>query len=610
VAASSFGPGASRPIIRGLGGDRVRVLENGIGSLDASFTSPDHAVSVEPYLVDRIEVIRGPATLLYGSAAIGGVVNVLDNRIPSTLPQRPLGGEIELRAGTAADERAGHAVLEGGAGSFAWRGSFSRRQTGDYEIPGFAEAGHHDDDGHEHDDEPFGVLPNSFVNTRTGTFGTSWFWQGGFAGIAATEYRSRYGIPGGHGEEGDEDYDEYDDHGDEHGHEDIFIDLRQRRIDFRAEVTQPFGIFEGAKFRAGTSRYRHFEVADDDEIETTVRNRGFEARGELLHQPIGPMQGAFGAQWLRQNLTAEGDEAFLPPSRTTGYALFAVEEIPGEVLTWQFGARAERQTIRLRDETGRGRSDNGASASAGFVWSLSEPWAIALSVARTERLPNVQELYSDGPHIATRAYEIGNETLGKERSTGLDLALRRRAGAVTGEISLFTNRFGNFIFEEATGEIDDGLPVYQYVSRRARFYGGEIETVFHLHEDRDHSFDLRLVYDWVRATDRTTDQALPRIPPARFGIGFAGRSGSLRGGLDARRSLKVERVAENETETPGYTMVNAYFSYTFGGPDGNYELFLRGSNLFNEEARPHTSFLKEVAPLPGRDLAVGARWKF
>jgi len=651
VSSSSFGPGASRPVIRGLGGDRIRVLENSLGTTDASIISPDHAVSLDPLLIERVEVVRGPAALLYGGNAVGGVVNVITHRIHTSLPDAPVQGRAELRGGTADKEESAGLVLEGAAGNVAWHADYYRRRTSDVKIPGFAESARRramEEEDHHHDDEEepvFGRIPNTAVRNEGGAFGLSFIGQRGYFGVDLSQHDSRYGIPAGahsHHHHDDEHDDHDDDHHDEHGDEDeesVTIDLRQRRFDLQGEITEPFGVFRGARFKLGTARYRHTEL-EGDEIGTVFRNRGYDGRVELLHQPVGVFTGALGWQGGRSDFEADGDEAFVPASRTTTNALFLFEEAELAPFTWQLGARVEAQDLALRDGSGAQRDDTTVSASTGLVWKLNDTWTLATYLARTERAPNVQELYADGPHAATAAYEIGDPDLRRERSLALDISLRKRAGFVTGAVTVFTNRFNGFIFEAPTGETavphddhwhfhgghdhdghddhDDhdhhdeegGLPVYRFIQRDAGFHGAELEAVFHLHGDGKKQLDLIVGADLVRGRNQDDREHLPRITPSRLKTGLAWSHGPFALGGEVQWVSSQQRTAPNELPTDSYELVSAYATYRHVAGRTVWDFFLRGTNLSDAEARVHTSLLKDVAPLAGRSVQAGVRLSF
>jgi iron complex outermembrane receptor protein len=529
-------------------------------------------------------------------------------------------------------------------------------------IPGFAESArrrameeedhHHDDDDHDHDDdhddkdEPvFGRIPNTALRHEGGAFGLSFIGQRGYFGVALSRHDSRYGIPAGahshhhhdddHEEHDDHDDDHHDDHGDE-DEESVTIDLRQRRFDLQGEITEPFGVFRGARIKLGTARYRHTEL-EGDEIGTVFRNRGYDGRVELLHQPVGAFTGALGWQGGRSDFEAFGDEAFVPASRTTTHALFLYEEAELAPLTWQVGARIENQDLALRDSSGSKRDDTLLSVSTGLVWKLDDTWTLATSLARSERAPNVQELHADGPHLATAAYEIGDPDLRRERSLALDVTLRKRTGFVTGAVTVFANRFQGFIFEVPTGETavphhdhwhfhghhdhddhDDhdhdeeagGLAVYRFIQRDARFHGAELEAVFHLHGDGDRQLDLIVGADYVRGRNQDDREHLPRITPTRTKAGLAWSHGPFALGGEVQWVSSQQRTAPNELPTDRYELVSAYATYRHIVGRTVWDLFIRGTNLGDKEARVHTSFLKDVAPLPGRSVMAGVRLGF
>jgi iron complex outermembrane recepter protein len=605
VSSTWFGPGASRPIIRGLGGDRLRVLQNGIGLLDVSVTSPDHAVALDPLLIERVEVVRGPASLLYGSSAVGGVVNVISHRIHQNLPESALEGRAEGRLGSADDERSGGIVLEGAAGPIAWHVDGYRRQTKDVEIPGFAESARlREEHGDEDEDVVAGRIPNTAMTVDGGAFGLSFIGDSGYVGVAFSGHNALYGVPGGGHEHEDE-----GEPGAEEEHGDVRIDLRQRRLDLEGEQKLSAGTLRALRFKIGRAEYRHQEL-EGDEIGTVFTNEGHEGRLELLHDEIGGFTGALGVQHSRSKFNAVGEEAFLPPTRTNQWALFVFEEAPIGPVTWQVGARAEQQDIDVRDGSGRGRDEHEFSLSTAVVWPFADGWSLATSLAQTQRPPNAQELYANGPHIGTNAFEIGDETLGRETSHGLDVSLRRHAGRVTGSLTAFVNRFDGFIFEQPTGEEEDGLAVYEFVQRDARFAGIELETVFHLHKADGQMLDLTLAADLVRGREKTSDVNLPRITPPRVRAGLDWMHGPWSAGAEVHHVLEQNRTAPEEYSTGEYTLVSAYAGWRFVTAATTLDLFVRGTNLTDREARVHTSFLKDIAPLPGRGVVAGVRISF
>ncbi len=606
VNSTYYGPGASRPIIRGLGGDRVRMLEDSVGSLDLSNISPDHNVSIEPLLVDRIEVLRGPATLLYGSSAVGGVVNVIDNRIPIEAPTKPFGGRAEARMDTAAHERTGVVSLLGGNADFGLQVNGLRTRSDDVDIPGDAQQG-----PDAPVDQKSGTLPGSAISTKSGSVGCTVFGKNGYLGLAVGTYDTVYGVPTG----------------DEPG---ISIDMQQRRLDLRGAVNAPFGFFKALRVRAGYGDYTHSELSGGETVNTTFKNKAWEGRVELIQETAGNLSGTVGFQAARTDFSAEGEEVVTPATRTTSAALFALEEYKFEKVTLQVGGRYEWQRIELGEvdpglpefdgyaaQSDEKRTDRGVSVSGGAVYYPAKDYSVGLSLAASQRLPVAQERYSNGPHGGTAAYEVGRSDLGKEKSLGFDLTLRRRGERMTGTVGFFVNPFKNFIYEEELPEalkpVDnnpDELTAFQFVAKDALFYGGEVELEFHLIDRSEERLHLVLDGDYVHAEQTTDHQPLPRIPPLRAGAELRYERGAWTAGLNARHVFKQNRYTEFETATDSYTLIGADLGYGIVIGRMKYEVFLRGSNLTDEEARVHTSFLKDFAPLPGRNYALGLRVEF
>lgn len=604
VASTYYGPGASRPIIRGLGGDRIRVLENSVGALDASNVSPDHNTALEPLFASRIEVLRGPSTLLYGSSAVGGAVNVIDNRIPLTRAERPVSGAIELRAFGDNEERTAVAAIGAGRGDFAVQVDALTTHTDDLHIPGVARI-----DADAPADQPDGRVPNSDIETKSGSVGATWFGTAGHLGAAVSRYETDYGVP---------------------VDEPISIAMRQTRLDLDGAITQPFGIFTGANARFGLGDYTHSEIADHTTTNTTFKNKAWESRLELPHAWTDTVTGTFGVQAARSDFSAVGEEVVTPPSVTQSEAVFGLEEWKLPHVTVQAGGRVEHQSIELGEvspdlpavpgyaaTSGEKNSLTGVSGSLGLVLYPAKDWSAGLALAYSERLPTAQERFSNGPHGGTGAWEIGTADLGKEKSLGLDLSVRKRAGFLTGSVGVFVNRFNGYIFEQRLADDaipadvnEEGLAVYQFVAKDALFRGAEAELTFHLAESRGWHLHLDLMSDYVRATQTTDDENLPRIPPLRYGAGLHFENDTWSLGLETRHTVKQDDVAEGETATPGYTLLNASISYALRTGATRYELFARGTNLTNTEARVHTSFLKDFVPLGGRGILAGVRVTF
>ncbi len=659
VHSTSYGPGAGRPVIRGLGAGRVQVLEDSLPAVDVSAQSDDHAVSVEPMLIDRVEILRGPSTLLFGSGAIGGVVNVIDGRIPERVPGESLEGRFELRGNTVADERTGVLRLDGGSGNWAWNISGTWRDAGDYEIPGLAEAEseeEHDgeEQGHE-EDEAFGVLPNSFVESQSGSAGLSWIGERGFFGVSIKQFETDYGIPAPHAHEDEDEHDEHgldafryarlseDEHEDEPGEEDedVFIDLEQTRWDAKGALNEPLPGFTRATLRTSYSDYTHAErdVGGGHEEEGEGHDDGngpegahtifdveaWNARLEMEHEPVAGWRGALGFQFENKSLSAIGEEAYVPDGDTRSWALFALEEKRTGPLTWTLGARVERNEIEVdelleHDEDhehedeheGEGplrRSFTTVSGSAGVLWRIDERWQTSLNYSYAERAPSQGDLFANGPHAATFTFERGASELDEEVTNGLDFIVHRHGDDFDVEASLFYNAIDDFIYLDETGEELDGLPLRQTRQQDATFYGGELQAVWHLPSTAAGHFDLRAGYDWVRA-ELDSGENLPRISPARYTAGVDWHRGDLRGSLEYQHVTSADDLAPNEAPTDGYDMLDLNVSYFFALGGTDLEAFAKLSNLLDEEARVHTSFLKNFAPLPGRNVGFGLRGRF
>lgn len=613
VQSSFFGAGVGRPIIRGQEGARVQVLEGGIGSLDASTVSADHAVSIEPFLADQIEILKGPSTLLYGSGAIGGAVNVVDGRIPETRGDAGVTGRAELRANSGADERTGMARVDGGRGAFAWHADAFRRETADYEIPGYAESAEahadehdagHDEPGHEEDERgAFGRLPNSAMETSGGALGGSWIGERGYFGAAVSTYRTEYGIPG-HGHEDEHGEEE---HGDDEALEEdeavVRIDLEQMRYDFKGALVEPFRGAESLRFRLGRNDYEHVEL-EGDEIGTRFENQGTEARVELVHAPFGGWRGAAGVQFGQRAFEARGEEAFVPPSDTRDLGVFWLGE--REMDAWKFELGARHDQVEVDPDNAASRDFGAVSASLGTIWRASEALHFSLGFDRAERAPTVEELFSDGPHVATASFERGDATLDTEVANQLELGAHLHVGPLAAKLSVFRNRYDDFIYLADSGEESEGLPLRLWTQGDARFRGVEAEATLRLADNASGRWDLRLSGDKVRAS-LDAGGALPRIVPARVGAGVAWERGGWRASLGAMRYQDQDKIAEFETRTAGYTLVDAHVAWHWDGARVGWEVFADATNLTDREARVHTSFLKDLAPLPGRSIAVGLR---
>jgi len=642
VQSTFFGPGVGRPIIRGQEGPRVAVLSNGMGNMDASTVSADHATSIEPFLADQIEVLKGPATLLFGSGAIGGAVNVVDGRIARELPDRPLSGRAELRGNSVNDERSGMFRLDGVSGNVVLHVDGLVRNGDDYRIPGYAVIdGLEDHSGHDHEegdtDEPRrGRLDNSSIRTRAGGVGATWLGDDGYFGVSASTYRTNYGIPNGAHVHADDDHDHDHDHdhgdeeeGDEH---DVRIDMVQNRFEAKGGIYQPTSFLKNITLRTAYTDYEHTELEAGTPA-TRFTNRGIEGRLEAVQEQIGGWDGAFGLQFGNSDFGAKGEEAFVPDTATKNIGLFVLQEKQFGPLKLELGGRHDQ--VKL-DPTGdyRARTFDATNLSAAGIWTLNDAVDLRFGIDSSERAPTNEELYAAGAHIATRSLEIGDANLKTERGQRVELGIHTHSDRVDFSASIYQTKFKDFIYLADTGVVES-LPVRLWTQQDATFKGAEAEALLHLFEGNTGDWDLRVFGDYVKAEldgsgSRSVDIAvphgdhnhnytvdlantgyLPRIAPGRVGADLRWAKDGWRASVGAVRYSSQKDVAQNEEPSNGYTLVDAHFAYRWDRTDSNsYEVFLDGSNLTNREVRPHTSLLRDYSPLPGRGVAFGIRAYF
>jgi iron complex outermembrane receptor protein len=591
VRTTAFAAGASRPVIRGLAGPRVLVLSNGVGLIDASGLSPDHQVAADPADASRIEVLRGPSTLAYGGTAIGGVVNVIDDRIASVAPQGGLDGRIGIQSTRVDDGWAASAGLSAAVGPFVVSLEGQRREAGDYAIPRPAESRHLlEAEGEALDTLEGGDLENSFSNVSVHGGGLSWIGTDGFVGLSVRRTESDYGVPG-HAHE---------------GHDDaaVTIGLQQTRYDLRGEWGLDIGPFERIRASGGYADYQHTEF-EGDEVGTRFLSDGWEGRIELVQANIDGWQGAFGGQVLRRDFDAVGDEAYVPRTRITEAGAFVLQRLDRGRFGVEGGLRFDRRHL---DSLVRERSFETVSASLGLFYRPSGDWFVGLSLASRGRGPTEAELFADGPHAATRAYEIGDPDLGSERANSIEGTLHFDLGPVSTDLHLYHARYDGFIDLAPTGGEVDDLSVFAYVQTDARFTGFEVETTWRLWDEGDRrSLSLEAAADYVRGD---TDLGPPaRIPPwsatARAVMQFDAWSGRL----ELREVGAQDRLAAFELPTDGYRTLNAFLAWS-PDPEGGLMVYAEGRNLNDAEIREHASFLKDLAPSPGRNLRLGVVYRF
>jgi iron complex outermembrane receptor protein len=609
VSATSFGPKASAPVLRGLQGDRVRVLTDGIGTLDMSALGPDHEIAINPITAERIDVLRGPAALLFGSSAIGGVVNVVDARIPRHLPANTVGVDAIAQYGGAANERSANASLDVPiAGHFVLHADANHSVTDDLDIGGHVlspvlrtQALASADPDIRALADLKGTLPHSSSRATEGAAGLAYVDGGLNIGLSASRHDSRYQVPIRYsfvaGEEAER----------------PTIDARQTRFDARAEVPLG-GLFSQVRARGGYARYHHDELNAEGGVETSFFSTGGEARLEFVQRDRSGWGGTSGVQYLDRNARIRGDEKFLPDSSQRETGLFTLQTFVDGPLRLEGGARLELSRLSAEPDAQIGSPAMSSrfttiSASAGGSYELAPGWRAGLSLSHSERAPAVDELFADGPHGGSESFEIGDPGLGVEKSNSAELSLHHSSGPVHLTGNLYYSRFSNFIFQAPTGAIEDGLPVYRFFEGKADYYGFELQGDAKLGRALGIDWNSEQQGDAVHATIADFGPA-PLIPPLRVLGALAGSRGQFDGRLEIERAFAHDRTAPNETATTAYTMVNASLDWHPLEENPRLALTLSANNLFDVDARRSTSLLKDYAPLAGRDIRISARLNY
>ncbi|ORU91569.1 MAG: hypothetical protein A6F70_00370 [Cycloclasticus sp. symbiont of Bathymodiolus heckerae] len=588
IHSSSFGSSVGQPVIRGQFGARVQVLQNGIGSLDVTGVSPDHANSTEGLFAEQIEVLRGPASLLYGSGAIGGVVNVIDNRIPLSVPESPI-YSFEQRYNSVSDGWSNALKHEGGVNNIAWHIDGFLRESGDYDVSS--------------DGNNSGSIDNTDAESWSGTLGASWIDDWGMVGFSINHLDNNYGVPP---------VDEL-----------VRIDMQQTRYDLKAEFDEPFSGIESLKFRFAYNDYQHAELENGVTVGTEFDNKGMEARVEAVHHKIGVFDhGAVGFQTQHKDFSATGEEAFVPPSTLQSYAVFAVEDIHVDDITYEVGLRVEQQQI---DTEGYNRTTHTPiNASVSALWFATDDIMLSLALTRAQRAPDIQELFSNGAHFATQSYELGDKDLGLETSYNLEFAFKADFNGLSAELNLFHNWSRDYIIQQRTEQsfnldtdvisavcVGNCLPIYQTVQQDARFYGFESQLTFPLWGSKNAQLEGQLFSDYVRG-QLDSGGNVPRLPPLRYGVQLNyTRHEGFAAGMRLTRAENQTQIGDNETSTKGYLLLDANINYNYAlSKNSNALFFVKANNLLNETIRNSTSFLKDHAPEPGRGVELGIKITF
>ncbi|MBA6237222.1 MULTISPECIES: TonB-dependent receptor [unclassified Colwellia] len=664
VHSSYFGPVASSPIIRGMDGPRVLITQNGLDVGDASRVGPDHAVAAEAGTAQQVEVLRGPSTLFYGSGAIGGVVNVVDNRIPKTIDNQV---DYLLKHNDVADESEATLSINTGYKSLALHLDAFWRESNDYKIPGYATAAEdhdeHEEDHDEHEgEETKGILENSASKSSGFTVGSSYLFDAGYIGVSYGRMERTYGIPG-HSEHGDEEHEETGTEISEEGA--VFGDLVQDRYQLLSEISFEDSFINRLISKAAYTDYQHQEI-EGGEVGTQFNNEMLETRFDLYHQAVDGWKGAWTLHYKENDFKAIGEEAFTPPSNTESIAVAWLEEKHVDNVLWQVGVRVEHVelsasgAVDLHDEHDDELDNHNEaavyfdkqsftpiSASLGAVWEYSTGYNLGFSAAFSQRAPSASELFSNGAHIGTSTYEVGalftvheesheehhelhvdlsDQNVELETAYNLDLTWRKFEGDFGFVASAFYNHIDDYYYQANTGlfaedghdshdeaveddhaDESEGLPVYVFQQNNVVMYGVEAELFYQLTP----TLKATVFTDYIRAklTDNDNNN-LPRIPPMRVGGQFNYVTDKYSAELSATHYFEQSDTAELESKTSGYTMIDANINFFIDGLGDDMVAFLKVNNITDEEARVHTSFLKNVSPLPARGFTVGIRGSF
>lgn len=618
---ASFGPAVGQPVIRGQQGRRVMSLTNGMANADASGNSADHATTVEPMLATGVEILRGPSTLLYGGGAIGGVINVIDNRFADRMITRPE-FSVEARHDTATDMKTFVGSLSVPLGDFVWHIDATDRQWNDMEIPGLAihpdylEEEDHEEGGdeelHEADENSDGFIANSRGENQAATLGLSYVLDNGFIGFSFNRLTNEYGLPPGvHGDHEEEAGGAEE----EHAEENIFIDMERERYDFIASLNDLSPWIESLNYRLSYTDYEHAEMEGPGVIGTQFKNDSWQQRLQLTHPEVGNWHGVFGLQHSDETFSAVGEESFIPQTDINSFGLFVVEALHSNNFTYEFGVRLNRDELDPGLGVAPNRSFTTESYSGSVLWDANDQASLGLAYSHSERAPSTEELFSNFGlasiddcviHFATGSCEIGNVNLNEEKSNNLDLSLYLSLLRLDATFTLFFNKFDDYIFQANTGMEADGFPVRAYQNDAADFYGMEMDMVFSITND----WSVRFFGDTVTGK-LEDDNYVPRLPPYRLGSELNFNSGSLNTSLSVIDAADQNDPGVGEIATSGYTRWDLTVDYALQSAfDGELTLFSKLKNITDEEVRLSTSFLRGFAPDSGRSLEFGVRYRF
>ncbi len=608
ISSNQFGVGSSRPVIRGQDGPRVKILQNSSENIDVSTLSPDHAVTVDPALAKQVEVIRGPSTLLFGAGTVGGLVNVTDSKLPTAMPEKGYEGNVGLRYNTGSDEKLATAGVTLGLGDqVALRVEGLKREANDYIAPDYV-----------HEGEKERRVDNTFAKGQTVNVGLSWIYDRGFTGISYSNRQDQYGLPGRspeyeschlhglslHCGEHDHDEDEHDDHDHDHAHEaGPWIDLKSERYDVRTELDDPFAGFKKLRAQASYTDYQHDEI-EEDTISTRFKNKGYDGRLELAHNPLGAWEGVIGTQYGQQKLELTGEEAFLAPNTTKKWSIFALEHAQLNDVHVELAARVDQQKIDIDDSSKKDFDGSAFSVSGAANWEFAPNYKLSLVTSHQERLPLAQELYADGGHFATNTYELGNDQLSKEKSNNVELGFHYDDNTFDYHVHVYHNWFDEYIYAQTLDRYKD-FRLVQYAQDKARFYGAEAEAGYQISP----IYKLSVFGDYVRG--KIDNDNAPRVPAGRLGTKLNADFGDhWSGSAEYYHVFQQDKIAAYETDSQSYNMLNLGVAYSGNYSNvSDYRVFLNANNLLDDQVYQHASFLSTI-PQVGRNFSVGVNFSF
>lgn len=591
IHSAAFGDAVGRPVIHGLSGPRVRIMQDRLDTLDVSVTSGDHAVSVEPFIAERIEVLKGANSLLYGAGAIGGVVNVHTGRIPQQLASKAISGGVEARHNNNGRGSTTALKLNGGGGKIAWHLDDTRKEADNYRIPNAANS--FSQQQLSGTTGVVGSLPGSHFKNDASAAGVSYFNDHGFVGVALSTIDAEYGLPGDHGGEIDT----------------PTLALEQQRVDVEWQQDQPWGGFDSFNLRFAINDYEHQEIEPDGEVASVFDNKAWELRAQVRRD--GPTWASVGGlQYTDKRFSAKGEEAFIAPVDSTDAGVFWLAQRDLLGFDIELGGRLGR--VEHQPLAGGARHYSNYSAAMGVLRSISDSVQLGLQLDRSSRAPVAEELFSNGPHLVTNSFELGNSNLGNESATNVSANLHYQTARQLFSVTAYVVEFDDYIFQADGARIEDGLPVVVYQQADARFHGVDIQAGLGLFESDTVSLQLTAMYDRVYARLREgVIRALPRTPPQRWGLGLDGHWGGASAALEYTHVSAQNEVAAGELPSPSYTDLSLHADYRIPLAAGAaLTLFVQAKNIGDQDQRTHTSFIKEVAPAPGRSVSTGLRLEF